>query len=62
MFWDDILEDLVFRHEDEFIDRLEALARDCPEARPRLAYIYEEFGERFLQLQEQLRRDLDVTR
>ena len=61
-FWADILEDVVFRHEDQFIERLEALARECPGSRPWLAGITEQVGERFAALQWQLQRELDATR
>jgi hypothetical protein len=61
-FWQDILEDLVFRHEDQFIERLEALARDCPDAREPLAMVAEQGGERFARLQEELWRELNATR
>ena len=62
MLWADVLEDLVVHHEDQFIDRLEALARDCPEARQQLAGVSEQVGERFARLQEELWRELDATR
>jgi hypothetical protein len=56
----DLVEDLMFSHAEQFIDRLERLAEDCPEARETIAHAY--VGglastpalERFWSLQERL--------
>lgn len=64
LFLEDIVEDLLYAHADAFIDRLEQLAADCPEAQRTLAAAH--IGgiasspalERFWNLQDRLERDL----
>lgn len=64
LFLDDIVEDLLHAHADAFIDRLEQLAAECPEALRALVAAH--IGgiasspalERFWNLQDRLERDL----
>ena len=64
MFLDDIVEDLLYAHADAFIDRIEQLAAECPEAQWPLVRAH--IGgiasspalERFWDLQARLERDL----
>jgi hypothetical protein len=64
LFLEDIVEDLLYAHADAFIDRLEQLAANCPEAQRVLAAAH--IGgiasspalERFWDLQDRLERDL----
>jgi len=63
----DLVEDLMFSHAEKFIDRLERLAEDCPEARQTIAYAHvgglasSPALERFWSLQERLTSDLEGT-
>lgn len=60
LFLMDLVEDLMFSHADRFIDRIERLAEECPEARQTIAYAYvgglasSPALERFWSLQERL--------
>ena len=62
-FLTDLVEDLMFRHADQFIDRLERLAEECPQARETIALAHvggvasTAAFERFWSLQDRLGGD-----
>ena len=62
----DLIEDLMFHHSDAFIDRLEALADECPGTREVIAQAYVDGRapdtglERFWALQERLRPEFET--
>ena len=59
----DLLEDLMFWHSDAFIDRIEAVSNECPEARDAIARAHvdgraaDQGLERFWALQSRLESD-----